>query len=231
MTIKFFAGTVACFALSACGGGGSATGGGTPVPAPVPSPITIFPVEPVFVSLASSTSAFKVTALDASGSNYELSLSLAPQVDKIATFLAPTLLKVYSTSSIIKKNGVTASTQVTENFYSLSPFAIWGSVSGTDMTQATQKTPLPASASIGTSGGIFSGQIAFDNNRFNVRPRVATWSLEQDTSTTAWLCVNTTTKLAFLDEIESDCFKVDATGKVIGFKADFSSGTTTLRFR
>jgi hypothetical protein len=60
-----------------------------------------------------------------------------------------------------------------------------------------------------------------------------TWSLEADTAMTAWLCINFSTTFADMRPslTESDCYKLDGNGNVLGYELTLSQGGIVLVFR
>jgi hypothetical protein len=213
--------------LAGCGGGG---GGGA---APVSQVSTLsFPIEAVLVTLSSTAHSFVTYATDASGNNYQLSYSSTPGADKIVSALSTSLLKSYSISVLLKKNGVSVSATSGEGYYTLSPYLFWGSVnSSNDWIQATKQTNLPSTSIVGTSGAFFSGSIYYGNNKLLPEPVSVTWSLEADTSTTAWLCQNSSIATYSGTIFEARCFKTNQSGDISGFKSDITTSGTTLSFR
>jgi hypothetical protein len=219
-------------ALAACGGGG----GDSPQAADPVAATPDFPVEATLTSLASTSSSFRAAATDASGANYSLAVALTPGPDALNTAISTSSLKTYSQTSIQAKNGVTTSTTTEDNYYSVAPFLVWGALDGSGNTMLVkQQTRLPATATVGTNGAVYSGYIYTNYSALFPAQQDVTWSLEADTSTTAWLCVNTTITQTLAaappaTSIEADCFRINQTGVVSGFKSTLTQGGTTLNF-
>jgi hypothetical protein len=232
---RYFPMAIFMSALAGCGGGGGGGGGAQPTAAVAATPN--FPVEATFTSLVSTSSSFSTSATDASGNSYALTVTLTPGPDKLNTLIYPSSRKTYSQASILKKNGVTASTSTSDIYYSVAPFLIWGNLNGSNNTMLVKKqTLLPATAKVGMTGAFYSGSNYKNNSTLFPDQQNVTWSLEADTSTTAWLCLNTTITPALAvspsaTSIEADCFRIDQTGAVSGFKSDFTQWGATLNFR
>ncbi|WP_250486566.1 hypothetical protein [Caballeronia sp. GaOx3] len=220
--------------LGGCGGGGDG-GGAQPTNAVASTPS--FPVEATFTSLVSKSSTFNASATDAAGNSYALGITLTAGPDKVNTLIHPSSLRTYLQASILKKNGVTASTSSSEIYYSATPLLVWGNVNGSKNTMLVKKqTALPAMAKVGTAGAFYSGKNYKDNSTLFPDQQDVSWSLEADTATTAWLCLNTTITPALAvsasaTSVEADCFRIDQNGSVSGFKSDFTQWGTTLKFR
>lgn len=241
--------------LSGCGEDGGDTGGAAPTDKPVISVPVVsvldFPVESAITALMTSPSSFTVFATDTAGNSYALTSSTAPGPVTTDNYISATALPTFIQTGLIKINGVTRSSVSIQTFYSTDPFTIWGSTDG-DPTAAEQeyfrtesRAQLPATAKVGDIGAYYAGSkyrtfcfFTIDcSDPANYRTRTigterATWSIEADTASTAWLCLNITT-VEISTTIEASCFRIDQFGTASAFKADitFGSTPTTLRFR
>jgi hypothetical protein len=220
-------------ALAACGGGGDDSTQPTSAAAVAPG----FPVEATLTSLVSASSTFHTSATDASGASYSLTFTLTPGPDELNTAISPSPQKTSAQASILEKNGVMASSATEDIYYSVAPFLVWGSLSGSGGTMlVNQQTHLPVMANVGMGGAVYSGYINTSYSAAFPAQQDVTWTLEADTSTTAWLCLNTTITQSLAASspaisIEADCFRIDETGVVSGFKADVTQGGITLHYR
>lgn len=231
----------AVVALVGCGGG-SGSGGDAVAPDLTPPATTAFPVEATFASLASTARQFSVNARDAAGNTLSLNVSVAPGPDKTNAFISATPKKTYMQTAILRRNGVVASTAIQEVYFSTAPFAVWGIVLDSEtVLRADSQGNLPATAKVGDVGALYSAvgirtrsDGFFDAGTVNASNKMtATWSMDADTASSAWLCMRTTVQRQFVTNnvAESDCFKVDAAGNVLAFRADVSSAGTRLEFR
>lgn len=214
--------------IGGCGGGGGV--GSTAVTSGPVAQIS-FPIEATFTTLATSGSSYNVSASDSQGNVYTLAFTITPGPTK-TFFNVPRL--TYMESATLKKNGILVNTTSSEVYFSGSPFTVWGAWSGTnDVLKVTQQGVLPATATVGASGPFFSGTKAIGNFTLNTVSETATWSLEADTSSTAWLCINTSTAAGLTTSagVASECFRVNGSGSVVGFKTDVTVSGVTLSFR
>jgi hypothetical protein len=227
----------AAILLVGCGGGG----GGPSVVEPVISTAS-FPVDATFSTLATTVNQFTVSGRDSAGNTLELSVSAMPGPDKAHQFISTVPRKTYTQTSVLRKNGVIASTSTQEVYFSTAPFAVWGIVADgrTVLRQDFQGT-LPAAAKVGDVGALYSAIGIRTEDNYLEDPgtvhlgitNTATWSIEADTASTAWLCMHTSAKRPYSTSIigEDDCFRIDATGSISGFKVDLSVSGTKIEFR
>lgn len=221
--------------LAACGGGG----GGSPsvavapvVQAPPVVTVTNYPVESAIVGAFASTASYSVAATDTTGNSYTLNFTLAPGSDATVTILSPNPLKVLNETALLKKNGANVSTLSTSIYYALNPFQIYGAHDSlNDSLVVASKTALPQTSTVGTQGAIYSGSNYTNSNTLNGHAQSATWSLETDSASTAWLCINIQTATFGGQDFESDCFKINSAGVISGFKTDVTTSGVTLKFR
>lgn len=199
--------------LVGCGGGGSDTAPTT----------TTFPVESVLVRVATTAGNYGGNFSDSTGT-YNLAISIAPGVDAQFASAAP-VSKTFTTSTVLKKNGATMSTSSGTTYFSLNPLSEIGQRIGGDVINISGHTSIPATATVGSSGPFFAGTSSI-NAVFSPSQVTGTWSLEADTASTAFVCLNTRIDGSFVKTTEADCFKVDAAGSIVGFKA-----TTTTNGR
>lgn len=208
----------------------------------VPTTIAIstidFPVEAVLVSLASTASSYAASATDSAGNSLMLSVGLAPGAEKSEPLVYGEPLLTFTRSAILRKNGNITSTKHYENFYSANPFYLFGNLNnlyGTSNTmRVTTQLPLPSTGRVGASGVLYKGRNYLSNAALSPDRWFATWSLEADSATTAWLCLGigvTPASSAAVTEAETDCYLIDQTGNVIGFKADMTENGMVTRYR
>ena len=236
--------------LAACGGGSGEHDGedgrtsatpivpASPVTPVIPVSTLDFPVEAVFSSLATSVSTFSASAADAAGNSYLLSVDFTPGLDKTDTRIYATPLKTFKQTNIVKKNGVIASTINFEDFYLLGPYYFFGSLNNVSDTNNYMKvithSTLPLTGRVGTAGSFFNGENHIKNAILSPDTWHATWSVEADTATTAWLCLNiamTSTNGPIGLTAETDCYRINQAGNISGFKADITENGIKLNYR
>lgn len=232
--------------LSACGGGGGDGGSGaTQAPSLTVSTLD-FPIAATITALATTPASYTVYATDTQGNGNLLTVAYAPGPSVYNSKIYSSALPTFTQTELLKVNGVTSGTASTQVFYSTGPFLVWGSLNGAaaeNTLQVKQQTLLPAASKVGYTGLIYAGKNYINNNPFNADDQSVTWSLEADTATTAWLCLNITNipyLFPELETIESDCFRIDPSGTVSGFKVDmtipancnaYTCDQLTLRYR
>lgn len=199
-----------------------------------------FPVEAVFASMASTASTYTATATDAAGNSFLLSVDRVPGPDKTDPLIYAVPLKTYSQSNTISKNGVVTSTNTKnfEDFYSVAPFYLFGSLNNmfgsSNNMKVTTQLPLPATSQVGASGVLYKGRNYINKVTTSFDTWYAMWSLEADSATTAWLCLNveiTPANATAVSTAENDCFRINQAGNITGFKADITVNGITLSYR
>jgi hypothetical protein len=136
---------------------------------------------------------------------------------------------------VIKKNGVTALTGSATGYFQVGPLTSLGAIAASgNYIVTTASTPLPLSANVGQSGA-FATDVAYTSSAKTTIDyhATSTWSLEADTANTAWLCSNETDVFTDASPVytESDCYKIDPSGNLLGAKVTISQGGTTLVFQ
>ena len=202
-------GGLACAALlAACGGGGSSN---------PPAPVTSFAVAGVVSSLANKGAPFSGSRTDAEGNQYKLNVTYAPQG-----------AGVYTRQETLLTNGVGGAPALAS--FSFNEAAAQMTITGWKNAQGvagalSTSTPLPAMASVGTTGRWFTATLSAPNQESLLLD--ASWTLEALSESTAELCL----RLGYVSGLtvfsDSDCFKLDARGNVTGFRAikDFRKST------
>ncbi len=219
-------------ALVACGGGGgdnssaagSGGGGGTGA--------TTFALDTAQTNLLTTPRSYTATATNGADT-FTMFLSLTPSAD--ATFEGVMRRRATQTLTI-RRNGATVAASTFENFFQLSPWQLAGAIysDGTYAVATTANPPLPNSATVGSSGSLGTLTLYSNSSKSTVVLRQdATWTLEADTATSAWLCTNTVARdsLGVTVATTNGCFRIDSGGNPLGIRWTISVDGTTLTFR
>lgn len=151
---------------------------------------------------------------------WTMALSVSPAADE--TFEGATTKKSVNAITI-KKNGTTVLSSGGESFFSINPFKTKGiklndghygvaTVAGGAMSNA---------AVVGNSGSLGTVTVYASASKSSVSfTQEATWTLEEDTATTAYACTNTTAKdtAGSVLTTTSGCYKIDPNGTIKGMK-------------
>lgn len=222
--------TAACAAAAAavslvgCGGGGGGSSG------PVAAASTFNLNAAVSNALTSGVSVTGLTATSGADT-YTLSLSIQPQAD--AAFEGTTYKQARQTVTV-NRNGAFAASGFSNVFFSLNPVTIRGAVdSDGEYSVYSQQTALPTAATVGQTGAVhFVTAYTSSAKTTVVSTQTVTWSLEADTATTAFACLNSSATFTNGSRVaEADCYKIDAAGQVLGAKATITINGTTLAFK
>jgi hypothetical protein len=215
----FSAGLISC--------GGNSGGGDTPPPSgPVRSTLP-FPPDAAVSRYLQAPQGFTITATDAANNIYTLTYSFTPGAP--STFEG-TPANTASTSALIKENGVVFSTGSSVSYFNVSPYRPLG-----EYVVHVPTAPLPVTAMVGQSGAVSTSTAYANATKASVIwHSTMTWSLEADTASTAWFCMNETT--LYTDGVtpnftESDCYRVDVSGNVLGVKATITQAGIVLSFK
>ena len=209
-------GACACAAmLASCGGGGSSS-------PPPPPPVTSFPVAAAINAFAQANHTYNLTA-SANGVTFTAMLTFTPG--------SPSTFEGQATSTATLSATITASTGASStatdmSYFVLNPFKFVGDVvtAGTGTGHYSvyaNQVALPAMASVGQGGSLDTTTTYTDSTKTTIdSTSVETWALSQATSSTGWLCDNVTSTPAGggSPTNSSECYQVDASGNVVGFK-------------
>jgi hypothetical protein len=201
----------AAVVLAACGGGGD--GGGTVTP-----PAVTFNADAAFASAL--TSGFSVSGLTGmnAGSTvpFTASLVFAPAPDAV---FEGALRKSATQTATLAAPGIATQTSTAQLFFSTGPARLVGSTSSDGYIVYTSRGALPTAGTVGQSGAFADGVI------FTSAAKTATsgteniqWSIEADTATTAFACLNQVVTISAEQVTERDCFKIDSAGTILGAK-------------
>ena len=204
------------------GNGGSGSGGSSP---------TSFPLASAFSALSQTNHSYNLSALSGAD-NYTMEISDTPGTQQLFEgHLSSTLVQLL----IMKKNGVVVSTGSSTSYFDVSPFMGWGSISGDGSYEVTSgQQPLPSSATVGQSGALETDTTYTSSAKILISSYgLVTWSLESDTATSAWACINSTT--AFTNNAPAvsgaQCYRVDQTGNISAMKVTVYDNGKALTFQ
>jgi hypothetical protein len=232
VTLGYASMTFLLLALVGCGGGGGGGGAATPqtlTVTPVASTFS-FPIDATVTTFFTTSSTANMSSpSDSAGNTFARIESIAPQPDALYNNV---LTKNNSLNIAAKMNGVTYYSYSGLQYFSTAPFRFLGSTENSVQTI----TILPATATVGTIGGMYTGH---SGGSFcgvtSCYYYLGTWSLEADTSTTAFLCINKDTTFwngsnfdASRKVTELHCYRIDQSGTIIGRRLDIFFGDGTI---
>ncbi len=218
--------------LTSCASAGGGNNG-TPAPTgPVASTLA-FPTEAITSAFFQTYQSHTLTAKDSSNNTYTfISTSTPGSASTFESQPAETALA----SVIVKRNGVTAFTGSYTDYFQVSPYKPLGRVASTgEYIVATFITSLPTAAKVGQSGA-FAWLTGYTNSAKTVLlyNESTTWSLEADTATTAWYCMNSTVTFVVTTSNNytvAECLRVNGTGSVLGMRMTSTQRGVTLSFQ
>ncbi len=211
--------------LSACGsGGGSAV-------APSTSPTTTFPFASAVSAFMQASHNYNLSAVSGADT-YSLQINFTPGTQQL---FEGHLSSTMAESIIIKKNGVVASTFSDTAYFDVSPYKDWGDIaSDGSYSVAAGQQALPSVASVGQSGSLETSTTYTNSTKTSITSTdTEVWSLESDTATTAWACINSTTTYTNGSPTVSggECFKADQSGNVSAMKFSIYVSGQSLTFQ
>lgn len=206
--------------LSACGGGG---GGGSSTPTAPSASTSAFALDTAATNIFSSSQTFNIAARTQNGRNLSINIGLTPQPN--TTFEGQNVSVLQSVITLRENNTVT-DTGTSRTFFSVSPLVIRGSATtgdpdGQNYEVSTATNPLPASANVNSNGPLANTQYFSDVTKTTqTGTNLITYSLEADTSNTAFLCFNNTIRNFFNTILgtQSECYRISPDGTVLGLK-------------
>jgi len=196
--------------LTACGGGGSS--GPTPT-------TTTYAIDTAYTQASTTGVSLNGTAVDGADT-WTMALSATPAADE--TFEGSTAKKSV-TSITIKKNGTTVISSGGENFFSINPFRTKGLKlnDGSYGVQTVAGSALSNTAVVGNSGSLGTVTLYSNSSKASVLfTQEGTWTLEEDTATTAYACSNITAKdtAGVVIATTAGCYKINPGGTIAGLK-------------
>jgi hypothetical protein len=174
-----------------------------------------YPISAALSTFFGTASTYRLAGTDAQGTSFQLSYEFVPKATAAGTAKQATVVK--STASI---NGSSPIRNESTFTYTAAPFTLYGTSEA--YTQFPTRQPAPATAAVGSSGPLASGsEEGIDPTSGQTMSmaysQTITWSLERETASTAWLCINTTTHSAPIGT-EKDCARINEAGAILGYK-------------
>lgn len=225
---------VISLALNGCGGGGGSAGTSA-IPSDFPSGASAvasgnaFPIDAALAAFFQASRQFTLTG-GYPGQSRTLTYTITPRG---STTPWNTGVPAQQTDVVAHFADSNVSTdQETESLYfQTSPFQIVlvNTVDSANVT--TQFTPLPATATVGQSGTYEQVTDYTDMSESSIlATETLTWRLYPDTASTAWWClIDHAVGQEGGDVME--CYRLDASGNVLGFKVATSDSSGTQIFQ
>lgn len=217
------ASALAVAGLAGCGGGGGAGSEAS---------VNTFPVEAVFVSASTGGLSLNGSAVDGTDT-WTISMTISPAADQVFEGVT---VKQAVVAMTVKKNGVTALATSGQSFFTINPYAPKGLLlaDGSYGVQTVAASVVPVSASVGGSGALGKITVYPDAGKASTLfTQEATWTLETDSASTAFLCTNTAAKDNSNQTISTTagCYKINSAGTVVGMRWTVAVAGKTLTFR
>ena len=213
--------------LAACGGGDD-----SPAPTgPVASTLT-FPLAAAYAKGFTTGVSLNGTAVDGADT-YTMSLSITPVADEV---FEGVLSKKSSGALTMKKNGTVLGADAISYYYTVNPFTqTGGRYSDGSYAVLTNNTGnFPTAAKVGDAGTVGTLTLYTSASKTAVKATTQnTWTLEADTATTAFGCVNSVIRDAAGTQTSTaaGCTKIDTNGNVLGMRYTLSIAGKTLVFK
>ena len=210
--------------LAACGGGG---GDDT-----TPTVAAKYSLEAAQIKVVTTGVTWNGTAVDGANT-YTMSLSTTPAADEV---FEGVVSKKYSASLTIKANGTIVTAANYSGYYSINPFTVKGAhyADGTYAVATGATGAHPTAAKVGDSGSLGTLTLYTDANKTTVKSTSqSTWSMEPDTATTAFGCINFVNKDSAGTQTGTGagCYKIDTSGNILGMRYTISASGKTLVFK
>ena len=138
-------------------------------------------------------------------------------------------------STLTTSNNQVIDQSVSTNYYTLNPLMFHGFTSNSgEYSVATQSTVIPKIAEIGDNNLLITENVYSDSSKRNKTGVYnQSWSLTQDSSNTAWLCVDTSANRLLSvdpDGATSECYKINAKGDILASRLTLDMPTQTIKF-
>lgn len=221
---KSFLTVLGAAALTACGGGGDAPAGGAAIST------ATFPIETAFQSLINQSHNFNLTATY-QGQSFLLSLARNPLAN---TSFEGAVRRATQSVGTLRSGGAVVNTISQISYFDLTAAKPVGSVSSDgSYSLITALATFPSSTTVGMQGvGWTSVTYSDASKSIKTEDETLNWSLDADTTTTAWLCGNSVTHFTngSSNVTSSECYKINTGGQILGAKATVVSQGVTLNF-
>ncbi|MEN3366346.1 MAG: hypothetical protein V7606_3620, partial [Burkholderiales bacterium] len=198
--------------LVACGGGSSGD-----------DTVTVFPIEGAVTTYLTTPRSFTANYTDPQNNDvFVLGYVHTPGAD---SSFEGNAAKTVNVAVEIKRNGVQVSQSSQVDYFQTSPFRYLGSIDGGgEYSVAANQAALPTTASVGATGNFYTGTSYTNSTKSTVTGTQTTvWSLQRDTPSTALFCTNSTFKSTGNPDLtSSECYKINASGTVIGNRISLS---------
>lgn len=208
--------------LSACGGGGSS--------ASAPPSTSQYEIDSAYSAAAQMNQTYNLTSI-LGNNTYTLDVSYVP--GSMSSFNGQPAFTATMTS-VLSEDGVLITSSKQTEYFTISPYFPLGAINANgQVTVATNQAPLPVYATVGQTN-LYDTTTTYTDNTLTTIYSVAssTWSLSQDTSTTALSCINTVgTIIGVGSTSESDCYQIDKSGNVLSLQVFLLVNGTTLIFQ
>ncbi|HQS33347.1 hypothetical protein, partial [Polaromonas sp.] len=172
------------------------------------------------------------TAVDGADT-WSMTVSLAPAPDEV---FEGVVRKKALQSLTLKKNGTVLTATNIQSYYSINPLTTQGArySDGTYAVQTSTTGAFPVAAKVGDGGplGVFTVYTSASKTSIQSTTE-STWTLEADTATTAFGCVNSIIKNAAGAQTgtAAGCYKIDTSGNALGLRYTLSVAGKTLVFK
>ena len=134
----------------------------------------------------------------------------------------------------LSENQLQLGNSTTREYYLLGPYELLGSLnqqSGQYSTVASDQVALPATATIGQHGPLYT-QTTYTDTTLTIAngSETATWSLNPATGSDAYLCITSNGNIGASQHYESDCFLMDTSGNILGVQVALLVNGKILNF-
>lgn len=223
-----------CLLVTACGGGGNGGNKTTLPPADGTVSSTLsFPVSGALTAYQQAAHNYTLRATDTAGASYTMTFTQTPQA---SVAFEGRLTSATRIDAVVTKAGAFWKQSSVTQYFQPSPYLEIGQV-GTGayyVDDISAPRYLPTSAKVDDSGALNDITVYEGPSKSSViGHQLVLWRVLPDTATTARLCITTvSTPVSGPTLTEADCFRMDASGNVLGITIDIPvSDTETLQFK
>ncbi|WP_426147299.1 hypothetical protein [Polaromonas sp. DSR2-3-2] len=191
-----------------------------------------FPLDAAYTKAVVNGVSLSGTAVDGADT-WTLTVSLAPASDEA---FEGVVRKKAIQSLTLKKNGAVQTATSIQGYYSLNPFSAQGArySDGTYAVQTSTTGSFAVAAKVGDSGSLGVLTVYTSSSKSSIQSTTESiWTLEADTATTTFGCVNSIIKNAAGTPTgtAAGCYKIDTNGNALGMRYTLSVAGKTLVFK
>lgn len=197
--------------------------------------VTQYPVETAMLNIYTRERSQKLVAV-VNNRNISADIKVTPKGNMV---FDNKQVQAAEISTLNKSDNQVTNQSVSINYFTLNPLVFQGFTdSSGEYSLSTQTTAIPKTAKVGDSSPLITENVYTDSSkRTKTGMFTQSWSLSQDSNSTAWFCIDTSANMLLSYDpagTASECYKINAKGDILDSKLTIkmptSNGSETINF-